>query len=57
MPKVIPQPLPIPFIGNVLDIDFERRVVSLCKLAEKYGKVLPSKPQPGRNKNKKERER
>uniref|UniRef100_A0A8B9KYP2 Cytochrome P450, family 2, subfamily AE, polypeptide 1 n=1 Tax=Astyanax mexicanus TaxID=7994 RepID=A0A8B9KYP2_ASTMX len=39
-PKNIPPgPIPLPFLGNVLSLDFREPVVSFSKISEKYGDV------------------
>jgi hypothetical protein len=40
----IPEPPGLPVLGNLLDIDFDLPLKSLCELAEKYGeKKFPRK--------------
>ncbi|XP_074088623.1 cytochrome P450 2C44-like isoform X1 [Macrotis lagotis] len=38
--KLPPGPIPLPFIGNILQLDFKNMAASLSLLAEKYGPIF-----------------
>ena len=38
-PVPIPEPPGLPLLGNLLDVDLELPLKSLCSLAEKHGKI------------------